>query len=170
MRLKVWPDLEIVESPSFTRHPFSRLVVPLSLYLAISLLVPLPLSISTSCSSVSTSLFASLYIYISALELKTGPRFGVSSVKTGPSLVLKTGPSFFFAVFPQFYSVLGGIFRNTNSATVCQNSVFLQNLGGCQKWGFRKENCIFCFFLFYVGDLETEKRKKNGKGQKTPIK
>ena len=28
------------------------------------------------------------------------------------------------------------------------------------KWGFRKENCIFRFFLFYVGKIETEKRKK----------
>ena len=71
--------------------------------------------------------------------------------------MLKTGP-IFLLFFPSFIVFLG-IFRNTNSATVCQNSVFAK-FGGCQKWGFRKENCIFCFFLFYVGDLETEKRKK----------
>ena len=34
------------------------------------------------------------YIYIYAVEFKTGPRFGVSSVKIGPSPVLKTGPIF----------------------------------------------------------------------------
>ena len=65
------------------------------------------------------------YIYI-CCRVKTGPRFGVSSVKTGPSLVLKTGPSFF-----SLYSVLG-IFENTNSVTLCQNSVFAK-FWGCQK-------------------------------------
>ena len=35
-----------------------------------------------------------LYIYIYAVELKAGPRFGVSCVKTGPSLELKIGPIF----------------------------------------------------------------------------
>ena len=64
----------------------------------------------------------------------------------------------FFTVFPIFI-VFWGIFRNTNSATVCQSSVFAK-FGGCQKWGFRKENCIFCFSFFYVGKIETEKRQK----------
>ena len=39
------------------------------------------------------------YIYIFAVELKTGPRFGVSSVKNWSKSSVKTGPSFFFAVF-----------------------------------------------------------------------
>ena len=97
-------------------------------------------------------------IYIYPVELKTGPRFGVSSVKNWSKSSVKNWSNFFLLFFPSFMVFLG-IFRNTNSATVCQNSVFAK-FGGCQKWGFRKENCIFCFFLFYVGDLETEKRKK----------
>ena len=43
---------------------------------------------------------------------------------------------------------------------MCQNSVFVK-FWGCQKRGFRKENCIFCFCLFYIGEIETEKRKTN---------
>ena len=71
----------------------------------------------------------------------------------------------FFSLFsPPICIVFLGFFRNTNSATVCQNSVFAK-FGGCQKWGFRKENCIFCFFLFYVGKIETEKKEK-GKAKK----
>ena len=58
-------------------------------------------------------------MYIGAVKLKAGPRFGGFKVKTGPSLKLKTGPSFFI------------VFR------------------------------IFCFCLFYVGEIETEKRKTN---------
>ena len=93
---------------------------------------------------------------------------GVFKLKSGPSLKLKSGPSVFF-VFPIFIVFLD-IFRNTNSATVCQNSVFAK-FGGCQKWGFRKENCICCFFLFYAGKIETEKRKKRKwKRPKNPIK
>ena len=53
---------------------------------------------------------------------------------------------------------------------MCQNSVFAK-FGGCQKWGFRKENCIFVFLL-YVGEIETEKRKKKKmeKAKKKPIR
>ena len=47
---------------------------------------------------------------------------------------------------------------------------FFAKFGGCQKWGFRKENCIFCFFLFYVGKMETEKGKKKWKRPQNPIK
>ena len=58
---------------------------------------------------------------------------------------------------------------NTTSVNLCQNNVFAK-LSGCQKWVFRKENCMFCFWLYYVGDRETEKRKKNGKRPKNHIK
>ena len=61
------------------------------------------------------------------------------------------------------------MFKNTNRVTLCQNSVFAK-LSGCQKWGFRKENCIFVF-VFDVGDRETEKRKKTKwKKARNPIK
>ena len=51
---------------------------------------------------------------------------------------------------------------NTNSVNLCQNSVFAK-LSGCQKWGFRKENCIFCV-IFSM--LEQRNRKIGKKGQK----
>ena len=38
------------------------------------------------------------------------------------------------------------------------------------KMRFSKRKLHFLFFLFYVGDLETEKRKKKWKRQKNPIK
>ena len=53
--------------------------------------------------------------------------------------------------------------KDTNSVTVCQNSVF------AKFWVIKNE--VFekkiAFFLFYVGEIETKKRKKNGKDQKT---
>ena len=42
----------------------------------------------------------------------------------------------------------------------CVKIVFLQNLGDVKNGVFEKKIAFFCFFLFYVGDLETEKRKK----------
>ena len=86
-------------------------------------------------------------IYIYAVKLKTGPRFGGFQVKNWSKFKVKNC-SKFFTVFPIFI-VFWGIFRNTNSAAGCQNSVFTK-FGGCQKWGFRKENCIFCFFFFML--------------------
>ena len=75
--------------------------------------------------------------------------------------MLKTGP-IFFAVFPEFYSVFGA-FLETQIVQQCVKIVFLQNLGDVKNEVFEKKNCIFCFFLFYVGDLETEKRKTKTK-------
>ena len=48
-----------------------------------------------------------IYIYIYAVELKTGPRFGVSSVKNWSKSSVKNWSNLFLAVFPQFYSVFG---------------------------------------------------------------
>ena len=76
----------------------------------------------------------------------------------------------------RIFIVFLGMFQNTNSVTLCQNSVFFCKIVGISKRGFRKENCIFCFLsfcLFYVGEIETEKRKKNkqnGKRSQNPIK
>ena len=74
----------------------------------------------------------------------------------------------FSLFFPSFIVFLG-TFRNTNSATVCQNSVFAK-FGGCQKWGFRKENCIFCFFFFMLENRNRKKKKKKMEKAKNPIK
>ena len=55
--------------------------------------------------------------------------------------------------------------RSTNSVTLCQNSAFAK-FWGCQK-EVSKRKLHFCFFLFYVGELETEKEEKKGKAKKT---
>ena len=93
------------------------------------------------------------------------PDLGVLKLKSGPSLKLKSGPSFFFTAFPHFYSVLGA-FLETQIVQQCVKIVFLQNLGDVKNEVFEKKIAFFVF-LFYVGKIETEKRKKNGKGQKT---
>ena len=72
-----------------------------------------------------------VYIYIFAVELKAGPIFAFSSVKNWSKSSVKNWSKFFLLFFPSFIVFLG-IFRNTNSATVCQNSVFAK-FGGCQK-------------------------------------
>ena len=91
---------------------------------------------------------------------------GVLKLKSGPSLKLKSGPSF-FTVFPIFIVFLG-IFRNTNSATVCQNSVFLQNFGDVKNEVFEKKIAFFVFpFLCWKNRNRKKKKNENGKGQKT---
>ena len=102
-------------------------------------------------SSRSAYLSPNIYRSTHAVELKTGPRFGVSCVKN---------LSKFFTVFP-ILIVFWGIFENTNSVTLCQNSVFAK-FGDVKNEVFEKEIAFF----FFVGEIETEKRKKeNGKGQ-----
>ena len=71
-----------------------------------------------------------IYIYIYAVKLKSGPRFGGLKVKKWSKLKVKKW-SKFFTVFPIF-KVFWGIFRNAKSATMCQNNVFAI-FGGCQK-------------------------------------
>ena len=64
--------------------------------------------------------------------------------------------------------MLFGIFRKTNSVTTCQNSVF------AKCWVIKNEvfekKIAFLFFLFYVGEIETEKRKKKMEKTKKPYK
>ena len=77
--------------------------------------------------------------------------------------MLKTGPSFFFRCSPpQFYSVFG-IFENTNSVTLCQNSVFLQHFGDVKNEVF--ENSLLCW-----SNRNRKKRKKKVEKAKNPIK
>ena len=78
--------------------------------------------------------------------------------------MLKTGPSFFVLFFPQFYSVFWA-FLETQIVQQSVKIVFLQNLGDVKNEVFEKK-IAFLFFLFYVGDLETEKRKKKKKKMK----
>ena len=104
------------------------------------------------------------HIYIYAVELKTGPRFGVSSVKNRSKSSVKNWSKFFFHCLPIFI-VFFGFFENANSVTLCQNSVFAK-FWGCQKRGFRKENCIFCFCLFLCWRNRNRKKKRKWKRPK----
>ena len=55
------------------------------------------------------------------------------------------------------------MFTNTTSVNLRQNSVFAK-LPGCQKYGFRKDNCIFWVLSFLM--LEKDKQKKEEKAKK----
>ena len=83
---------------------------------------------------------------------------GLYKLKAGPSYKLKTGPSF-FAVFPSFI-VFWGIFRNTNSVTMCQNSVF------AKFWVIKNEVFEKKIAFFVFSFLCWRNRKKMEKGQK----
>ena len=81
------------------------------------------------------------HIYIYVVELKAGPRFGVSSVKNWSKPSVKNWSKFFcFTVFSHSI-VFWGIFENTNSVTLCQNSV-----------------CVF-FFILGMSKMRCSKRK-----------
>ena len=112
-----------------------------------------------------------IYIYICAVKLKSGPRFGGFKVKKWSKLKVKKWSKFFFHCFsPHFYSVLGA-FLEAQIVQQCVKIVFLQNLGDVKNEVFEKKIAFFVFFLFYVGKIETEKRKKiKWKRAKNPIK
>ena len=48
----------------------------------------------------------------------------------------------------------------------CAKIVFLQNFGEIKNEVFEKK-IAFLFFIFYVGEIKTEQKKENGKGQTT---
>ena len=54
----------------------------------------------------------------------------------------------------------------------CVKIVFLQNCLDVKNEVFEKKIAFFCFCLFYVGEIETEKKKnkQNGKGKQKPYK
>ena len=71
-----------------------------------------------------------IYMHICAVELKAGPRFGVSCVKNWSKSSVKTGPS--FSLFSNFYRVFW-VFLKTQIVSHCaKNSVFAK-FWGCQK-------------------------------------
>ena len=55
----------------------------------------------------NTTAHTHTHIYIYAVELKTGPRFGVSSVKNWSKSSVKNWSNFFWAVFPSFIVFFG---------------------------------------------------------------
>ena len=112
---------------------------------------------------VRTHIHTYIHTYIHVVELKIGPRFGGVCVKNWSKSCVKNWSKFFFvSLSSPMFIVFGGTFKNTSSVNLCPNSVFAK-WSGCQKWSFRKENCIFRFCLVYVAARETE----NGKSQQT---
>ena len=89
---------------------------------------------------------------------------GFYKLKTGPSYKLKTGPSFFLLFFPQFYSVFG-FFCNTNSVTVCQNSVFAK-FWVIKNEVLEKKIAFFAFFFFMLENRNRKKKKKKENSKK----
>ena len=68
-----------------------------------------------------------------------------------------------------FYSVFWACLK-TQIVSHCAKIVFLQNCRDV-KMRFSKRKLHFLFFLFYVGEIETEKKKKTKwKRPKNPIK
>ena len=93
-----------------------------------------------------------IYICIFAVELKAGPRFGVSSVRNWSKSSVKNW-SKFFIVFHIFYSVWG-VFLKTKIVSHCAKIVFCKILR-MSKMRFSKRKLhflFFFFFLFYVGE------------------
>ena len=87
-------------------------------------------------------------------------------LKAGPRVVLKTGPS--FSLFSPFLKCFLGMFKNTNSVTVCQNSVFAK-LWGCQNDVFEKK-IAFVYFCFLCWRNRNRKIKTKWKKAKKPYK
>ena len=88
-----------------------------------------------------------IYIYIYAVESKTGPRFGVSSVKSWSKSSVKNWSKFFTA-FPIFI-VLFGVFLKTQIVSHCAKIVVLQNFGDVKN-DFEKKIAFFVFVFFML--------------------
>ena len=79
-----------------------------------------------------------IYIYIYAVKLKTGPRFGGFKVKNWSKFKVKNWSKFFHC-FPQFYSVFWA-FLETQIVHQCVKIVFLQ----------KKKKNIYIYTYIYV--------------------
>ena len=93
--------------------------------------------------------YTKINIHIFAVELKTGPRFGVSSVKNWSKSSVKNWSKFLFHCFPPFCSVLG-VFLKTQIVSHCAKIVFLQNFGDVKNEVFEKKIAFFVFPFFKV--------------------
>ena len=89
------------------------------------------------------------HIHIYAVELKTGPRFGVPSVKNWSKSSVKNWSKFFFTVLPHFYSVFWA-FLKTQIVSHCAKIVFLQNFGDVKNEVFEKKIAFFVFSFFML--------------------
>ena len=108
-------------------------------------------------------------IYIYAVELKAGPRSGVSSVKNWSKSSVKNWSKFFFTVFPQFLQCFLG-FLKTQIVSHCAKIVFLQNFGDVKKEVFEKKIAFFIFVFLCWRNRNRKKKKKKMEKAKNPIK
>ena len=72
-------------------------------------------------------------IYIYAVELKTGPKFGVSSVKNWSTSSVKNWSTFFFHCFFSHFCIVFGVFLKTQVVSHCAKIVFLKHFGDVKK-------------------------------------
>ena len=82
-------------------------------------------------------------------------------LRIGLKCKFKIGSRYFHCLL-KFYSVWG-MFRNTNSVNLFQNSVFAK-LSGCQNEVFKKK---IAYFVFVVFMLLEEKQKNTMENPKT---
>ena len=79
------------------------------------------------------------------MELKTGPRFGVSCVKNWSKSSVKIWSNFFVTVFPHFYGVWRACLK-TQIVPHCAKIAFLQNFWDVKNEVFEKK-IVFLFFM-----------------------
>ena len=104
-----------------------------------------------------------IYICVYIYELKLVQDLGIYKLKTGASYKLRTGPS--FSLFSPIFIVFWGMLE-AQIVSHCVKIVFLQKFGDVKKEVFEKKIA----FLFFMLELETEKRNKKWKRPNNPIK
>ena len=104
--------------------------------------------------------YVCIYIYIFAVKLKIGPRFGVSSVKNWSKSSVKNWSKFFhcFHIFIVFWGYL-----KTQIVSHCAKIVFLQNFGDVKNEVFEKKIAFFVFFVCWRNRNRKKKQKNKGK-------
>ena len=100
--------------------------------------------------------------YIYDVELKTGPRFGVSCVKNWSKWSVKSWSSFLKCF---------GACLKTQIVSHCAKIVFLQNFGlSKMRISKRKLHVFVIFFLCWRNRNRKKEKKEIGKGKKETIK
>ena len=114
-------------------------------------------------------LFLSLSIYICAVKLKAGPRFGGFKVENWSKLKVKYWSKFLFTVFPVFI-VFFGVCSKTQIVSLCAKIVFSRNCLGVKNEVFKYKSAFFGFvFVMLLQEKQTKNTKKMETAQK-PIK
>ena len=111
------------------------------------------------------------HIYIYAVKLKTGPRFGGFKVKNWSKLKVKNWSKFFSLFFPHFYSVFWIFLATQIGQQPVKIVFFLQNFGDVKNEVFEKKIAFFVFVFFMLEKYKQKKEKQTKwKKPKNPIK